>query len=87
VLYEQTLLKTDEHGQTISVQPFDSENLPETKYGGESLDANAHLIPYVIHPNTLEGEHISDYKQRQIQQQNRQEAQQPSDTQLKPAEP
>jgi multicomponent K+:H+ antiporter subunit D len=41
----------------------------------------------VIHPNTLEGEHISDYKQRQIQQQNRQEAQQPSDTQLKPAEP
>ena len=69
VLYEQTLLKTDEHGQTISVQPFDSENLPETKYGGERVDPNAHLIPYLISEETLEGEHISEYKQRQMQQQ------------------
>ncbi|NLN58471.1 MAG: monovalent cation/H+ antiporter subunit D, partial [Gammaproteobacteria bacterium] len=85
--YEAIILKKDRAGNVISVQPYDPLYLPETKYGGESLDANAHLIPYVIHPNTLEGEHISDYKQRQIQQQNRQEAQQPSDTQLKPAEP
>ena len=69
VLYEQTLLKTDEHGQSISVQPFDSENLPETKYGGERVDPNAHLIPYLISEKTLEGEHISEYKKRQMQQQ------------------
>ena len=69
VLYEQTLLKTDEHRQTISVQPFDSENLPETKYGGERVDPNAHLIPYLISEKTLEGEHISEYKKRQMQQQ------------------
>ena len=68
-LYEQTLLKTDEHGQSISVQPFDSENLPETKYGGERVDPNAHLIPYLISEETLEGEHISEYKKRQMQQQ------------------
>ena len=68
-LYEQTLLKTDEHGQTISVQPFDSENLPETKYSGERVDPNAHLIPYLISEETLEGEHISEYKKRQMQQQ------------------
>ena len=74
VLYEQTLLKTDEHGQTISVQPFDSENLPETKYGGERVDPNAHLIPYLISEETLEGEHISEYKKRQMQQQQQQQA-------------
>ena len=68
-LYEQTLLKTDEHGQSISVQPFDSENLPETKYSGERVDPNAHLIPYLISEETLEGEHISEYKKRQMQQQ------------------
>ena len=73
-LYEQTLLKTDEHGQTISVQPFDSENLPETKYGGERVDPNAHLIPYLISEETLEGEHISEYKKRQMQQQQQQQA-------------
>ena len=85
--YEALILKKDRAANVISVQPYDPLYLPETKYGGEAIDANAHLIPYVIHPNTLEGEHISDYKQRQIQQQNREEAQQPSDTQLKPAEP
>jgi len=74
VLYEQTLLKTDEHGQSISVQPFDSENLPETKYGGERVDPNAHLIPYLISEETLEGEHISEYKKRQMQQQQQQQA-------------
>ena len=85
--YEALILKKDRTGNVISVQPYDPLYLPETKYGGEAIDTNAHLIPYVIDPNTLEGEHISDYKQRQIQQQNREEAQQPSDTQLKPAEP
>ena len=85
--YEALMLKKDRTGNVISVQPYDPLYLPETKYGGEAIDTNAHLIPYVIDPNTLEGEHISDYKQRQIQQQNREEAQQPSDTQLKPAEP
>ncbi len=85
--YEALILKKDRAANVISVQPYDPLYLPETKYGGEAIDTNAHLIPYVIDPNTLEGEHISDYKQRQIQQQNREEAQQPSDTQLKPAEP
>lgn len=70
-LYEQTLLKTDEHGQTISVQPFDSENLPETKYGGERVDPNAHLIPYLISEETLEGEHISEYKNAKCNSNNR----------------
>jgi multicomponent K+:H+ antiporter subunit D len=82
-LYEQTLLKTDEHGQTISVQPFDSENLPETKYGGERVDPNAHLIPYLISEETLEGEHISEYKQRQMQQQHQAE-EQPNTERLEP---
>ena len=45
------------------------ENLPETKYGGERVDPNAHLIPYLISEETLEGEHISEYKKRQMQQQ------------------
>ena len=85
--YEEMILKKDRAANVIIVQPYDPLYLPETKYGGEAIDTNAHLIPYVIDPNTLEGEHISDYKQRQIQQQNREEAQQPSDTQLKPAEP
>lgn len=81
--YEQILLKTDEHGKTISVQPFDSENLPQTKYGGENIDPNAHLIPYLISEKTLQGEHISEYKQRQMQQQHRTE-QQPNTVRLEP---
>ncbi len=32
----------------LSVQPFDPSYLPETKYGGEVVDPNAHLIPYMI---------------------------------------
>ncbi|OTG68779.1 monovalent cation/H+ antiporter subunit D [Acinetobacter sp. ANC 4470] len=86
-LYESMLLKRDHLNQVISVQPYDPENLPETKYGGETVDPNAHLIPYVIAENTLEGEHISEYKQRQINQQIVQEPVHPDDAKLKPMEP
>ena len=86
-LYESRILKTDHLNQVISVQPYDPENLPETKYGGETLDPNAHLIPYVISENTLNGEHISEYKQRQINQQLVQEPAHPDDAKLKPMEP
>ena len=86
-LYESRILKTDHLNQAISVQPYDPENLPETKYGGETVDPNAHLIPYVISENTLKGEHISEYKQRQINQQIVQEPTHPDDAKLKPMEP
>ena len=86
-LYESRILKTDHLNQIISVQPYDPENLPETKYGGETVDPNAHLIPYVISENTLNGEHISEYKQRQINQQIVQEPAHPDDAKLKPMEP
>lgn len=86
-LYEMAILKQDETGQVISVQPYDPNYLPETKYSGEKLDPNAKLIPYVISPNTLEGEHISDYKQRQIEQQIEQDAASNDLPQLKPMEP
>ncbi len=84
-IYEAALLKRDAQGKVISVQPFDPEYLPETKYGGESVDPNAHLIPYMISENTLKGEHISDFKQRQIKEQYV-EQQQSSDNKLKPME-
>ena len=86
-LYESRILKTDHLNQVISVQPYDPENLPETKYGGETVDPNAHLIPYVISENTLKGEHISEYKQRQINQQIVQEPAHPDNAKLKPMEP
>ena len=86
-LYESRILKKDHLNQVISVQPYDPENLPETKYGGETVDPNAHLIPYVISENTLKGEHISEYKQRQINQQIVQEPAHPDDAKLKPMEP
>ena len=82
-LYNQILLKQDEHGQVISIQPFNPEYLPETKYGGETEDPNAHLIPFLIAPNTLSGEHISDFKLQQIQQQH---SSVEESNQLKPAE-
>ena len=68
-LYQHLILKRDADGQYISTQPFDPEYIPETKYGGENPDANAHLIPSIISPNSLHGEHISLYKQRQIHDQ------------------
>lgn len=67
--YQQQILKRDPNGQFISTQPFDPEYIPESKYGGENPDANAHLIPSIISPNTLHGEHISPYKQQQIHDQ------------------
>ena len=47
-LYQQSILKTDQNGEVISVQPYDSTYLPETKYGGEVEDHNAYLIPDII---------------------------------------
>lgn len=68
-LYQTKILHHDRQGQVISVQPYDSKYIPQTKYGGEVEDRNAHLIPYIISENTLNGEHISPDKQRQIQKQ------------------
>ena len=85
-LYQQAVLKTDTENNVISVEPFDSKYIPETKYGGESEDSNALYIPYVISENTLKGGHISEYKQRQIQQQVEQQNHVPNDAQLKPME-
>ncbi|TCB61343.1 monovalent cation/H+ antiporter subunit D [Acinetobacter terrae] len=86
-LYEGIILHKDNLNQVISVQPYDAENLPETKYGGETVDPNAHLIPYIISEDTLEGEHISEYKQRQIEEQQVQEPAHLDDAKLKPREP
>ena len=44
-----------------------------------------HLIPYVISENTLNGDHISEFKQRQIDKQYI-EQNKYDDNQLKPAE-
>lgn len=86
-VYSQTILKSDELGDVISVQPFDPNYLPETKYGGEAVDPNAHYIPYVISPETLQGEHISEYKNRQIEQQEQSQQHPSDDAKLKPMEP
>ena len=85
-LYNQAILKTDAQGRVISVQPYDPAYLPETKYGGEVEDHNAVLIPDVISKATLQGEHISEYKQRQIAQQTLDMPTIPNSTQLKPME-
>jgi multicomponent K+:H+ antiporter subunit D len=63
-LYQALLLKQDSKGDVISVQKYDPALLPETKYGGEKLDPNAHLIPYLISEKTLENGHISDAKKQ-----------------------
>lgn len=87
-LYQHSILKVDQNGEVISVQPYDPSYLPETKYGGEVEDHNAYLIPDIISKDTLNGEHISEYKQRQIQQQDK--LQTPTivdESQLKPMEP
>lgn len=85
-LYQQAILKHDSQGRAISVQPFDAAYLPETKYGGEVEDHNAVLIPDVISKPTLQGEHISEYKQRQIAEQTLSNPTIPNATQLKPME-
>lgn len=87
-LYQHSILKVDQNGEVISVQPYDPAYLPETKYGGEVEDHNAYLVPDIISKDTLNGEHISEYKQRQIQQQDK--LQTPTivdESQLKPMEP
>ncbi|MCH7335449.1 monovalent cation/H+ antiporter subunit D [Acinetobacter sp. NIPH 2699] len=85
-LYNQTILKRDAQGRIISVQPYDPSYLPETKYGGEVEDPNALLIPEMIATPTLQGKHISEYKQRQIAEQTLQTPTIPNNTQLKPME-
>ena len=85
-LYQQAILKHDSQGRAISVQPFDAAYLPETKYGGEVEDHNAVLIPDVISKPMLQGEHISEYKQRQIAEQTLSNPTIPNATQLKPME-
>ncbi|MBN6494395.1 monovalent cation/H+ antiporter subunit D [Acinetobacter pittii] len=87
-LYQHSILKVDQNGEVISVQPYDPAYLPETKYGGEVEDHNAYLVPNIISKDTFNGEHISEYKQRQIQQQDK--LQTPTivdESQLKPMEP
>ncbi len=87
-LYQHSILKVNQNGEVISVQPYDPSYLPETKYGGEVEDHNAYLVPDIISKDTLNGEHISEYKQRQIQQQDK--LQTPTivdESQLKPMEP
>ncbi|MDC5513213.1 monovalent cation/H+ antiporter subunit D [Acinetobacter baumannii] len=87
-LYQHSILKVDQNGEVISVQPYDPTYLPETKYGGEVEDHNAYLVPDIISKDTFNGEHISEYKQRQIQQQDK--LQTPTivdESQLKPMEP
>ena len=86
-LYTHSILTTDRFGEVISVQPYDSSYVPETKYGGETEDPYAHYIPDVISDQTLEGEHISEYKKRQIQQEQQDETIVPNESQLKPMEP
>ena len=85
--YQQLILKSDEHQNVISAQPFDPKYIPETKDGGEVTDPNAHYIPYSISKNTLNGEHISEYKQQQIQQQQAEQRKNNDQPQLKPMEP
>lgn len=87
-LYQHSILKVDKNGEVISVQPYDPAYLPETKYGGEVEDHNAYLVPDIVSKDTFNGEHISEYKQRQIQQQDK--LQTPTivdESQLKPMEP
>ena len=87
-LYQHSILKVDQNGEVISVQPYDPAYLPETKYGGEVEDHNAYLVPDVISKDTFNGEHISEYKQRQIQQQDKLRTPTIVDeSQLKPMEP
>ena len=85
-LYYDAVLKVDSDNKVISVQPFDPNYLPETKYNGESADPNARFIPYIISEKTLDGEHISEYKQRQIQQQEQDLKQEQDLSKLKPME-
>ncbi|KAA8733714.1 monovalent cation/H+ antiporter subunit D [Acinetobacter qingfengensis] len=83
-LYQQTILKTDATQNVISVQPFDSNYLPELKYGATSDDPYQQYIPYIISPKTLQGEHIPEEKLKKIAEQHA--ASPDQDAKLVPAE-
>ncbi|WP_312968485.1 monovalent cation/H+ antiporter subunit D [Acinetobacter gerneri] len=84
-LYESTMLKKDEHQNIISVLPFDSHYVPETKYS-EAKDENAHYIPYLVPSDTMNGEHISEYKRKQIEHQKISQDNVPDESLLKSVE-
>lgn len=84
-LYESTMLKKDEHQNVISVLPFDSHYVPETKYS-EAKDENAHYIPYLVPSDTMNGEHISEYKRKQIEHQKISQDNVPDESLLKSVE-
>lgn len=83
LLYQQHILKYDEQGQPISVQPYDAKNLPQTTSHRDQADPNVHLIPHLIAEKTLQGEHISPQQQQQIAEYAKQQQQGP---QLQPQE-
>lgn len=66
-LYQAKVLKSFDQ-QVISVQPYDPNYVPQNYYA-EKEDRNAILIPHIISPKTLQGENISEDKQRQIAEQ------------------
>ncbi|MCF9045607.1 monovalent cation/H+ antiporter subunit D [Acinetobacter nectaris] len=70
--YQNLILHKNMRGEFISVEPFDPKYIAETKYAGENPDPNAHFIPYIISPDTLNGTHISLYKKQQIEAQQQQ---------------
>ncbi|MDV2437925.1 monovalent cation/H+ antiporter subunit D [Acinetobacter gerneri] len=84
-LYESTMLKKDEHQNVISVLPFDSHYVPETKYS-EAKDENAHYIPHLVPSDTMNGEHISEYKRKQIEHQKISQDNVPDESLLKSVE-
>lgn len=84
--YIDAVLKRDGQGQVISVQPFDPNYVPETKYNGETADPYAQLIPQIVTDKVLQGPHISPYKKQQIEQQD-QHISRPDEAEIKAMEP
>lgn len=68
-LYQAHILRENAYDQVISVQRYDDEYVPQTKYGGEQVDKNAHLLPYILSEHNLKGANISEEKKRQILEQ------------------
>lgn len=62
-LYQNTILKRDPYQDTMSVQPFDPQYVPEV-YGQSHPDQYQKYIPYIISENTLNGKHIPPEKAR-----------------------
>lgn len=67
--YQQLILHRDAQNNIISILPYDKNYAPQTKYGGEQKDKNAHTIPYIIHEDSLNGVNISYDKKKQITEQ------------------